>query len=61
MHYRKSPVINIDRIKSVTPINVDSINISISTTPVEPTSSSRVGQVTFCISVRTSEKKFLTF
>ncbi len=44
--------------KSVTPTNVDKISIVIKTTAVEPISSSRVGQVTFCISARTSRKKF---
>ena len=48
-----------DRIKSEIPINVERINIVINTTPVDPINSSRVDQVTFCISARTSEKNFL--
>ena len=45
--------------KSDTPINVDKISMVTRTTPVEPMSSSRVGQVTLCISARTSRKKFI--
>ena len=41
-------------------MNVDKISIDIKTTFVEPISSSRVGQVTFCISARTSPKNPLT-
>ena len=42
-------------------MNVDRISIVIKTTAVEPINSSRVDQVTFCISVRTSDKKFCIF
>lgn len=42
-------------------MNVERINIVINTTAVDPISSSRVDHVTFCISARTSCKKFLTF
>ncbi len=41
------------------PIKVERISIVINTTPVDPINSSRVDQVTFCISARTSEMNFL--
>ena len=42
-------------------MKVDKITIVIKTIPVELINSSRVGQVTLPISVRTSETKFTTF